>query len=549
MIEVAELTRRLGVLKEMRSPWQPLWKDITSYVLPRRSFWDLDSEKGQKPQIKIYDGSALAALQTLVDGLQGYMLSPKIRWFRLVMEDSKQQDLPGVADWLEEVDDVLYSGFARSNFYEAIGEFFLDAASIGTAVLFVEDDLSVRRVNFSCRHMKECYIAEGKNGLVDTVYREFILTNRVAKQMFGDKLTATRLEAVEKTPYGKATIIHATFPRDEYDAGQTNGKNMPVASVYIDKDQDDLIDEGGYDDLPYLVWRWRKNSDEVYGRSPAADAINDILRINQISKDVLEASHLSVWPAVNVHRSQRGLTKLIPKGENYYTNPQEIITPINLGQNYPIGLEQEEAIKEQIREIFRTKIFLLMEQLEGSPRTATEIRERQGEKAALLGSTTGRLNSEVLVPLLDRVYKISEKNGMIPEPPMALAAGGRVRVEMQGPLAQSQKQYHEVQGVNAALAFTGAMSELFPNSLDNVDEDELMRRGLDSQGSPQRVIREVPDVLEIRRRKMEAAEAAKRQAIELEEEKMMASNADKLNKPLQPDSMLAAAAAASGQGE
>jgi len=47
------------------------------------------------------------------------------------MEDWRQQNIPGVADYLEEVDDILYGEFARSNFYEAIGEFFLDAASIG----------------------------------------------------------------------------------------------------------------------------------------------------------------------------------------------------------------------------------------------------------------------------------------------------------------------------------------------------------------------------------------------------------------------------------
>jgi len=66
---------------------------------------------------------------------------------------------------------------------------------------------------------------------------------------------------------------------------------------------------------------------------------------------------------------------------------------------------------------------------------------------------------------------------MLPPPPAALANGGRVKVEMQGPLAQSQKQYHELQGVNASLQFISGMAQFFPNSLDNVDDDELMRRG------------------------------------------------------------------------
>ncbi len=546
---VEDLLQRLDSLKHVREPWESMWQDITDYVLPRRSFWDLDNTKGQKPTVKIYDGSALSALQLLVDGLQGYLVSAKIRWFRLVMEDFKQQELPGVADWLEEVDDILFAEFARSNFYEAIGEFFLDAASIGTASMFVEDDMTTRRINFSTRHMKECYIAEGRNGQVDVMYRDFMMTNRQAFQTFGkDKLCAARLDQVKRDPFGSCNIIHGCYPRGEYDDTKHDQTNMPWASCYVDHDHMEVIDEGGFDMFPYLVWRWRKNSDEVYGRSPAADAINDILRVNQIGKTMLEAAQLSTTPPLMVPDTMKGMTKIIPRGENYYTNPQELITPIELAQNYPIGLDQENALKDQIRDTFRTKIFLLMEQLEKGPYTATEIRERQGEKAAVLGSTIGRLNSETLVPLLSRVYHICERNGLVPPPPAALAAGGRVKVEMQGPLAQSQKQYHELQGVNSSLQFIAGMAQLFPESMDNVDSDELMRRGLDSAGSPQKVIKEVPLVLEVRRKKAEVLAAQQKAAVELEREKILGSNADQLNKPLQPDSMLAAAAAAAGKG-
>lgn len=89
---------------------------------------------------------------------------------------------------------------------------------------------------------------------------------------------------------------------------------------------------------------------------------------------------------------------------------------------------------------------------------------------------------------------------------------------------------------------------MFPNSMDNVDEDELMRRGLDSTGSPQKVIRELPQVLQIRRKKAEAIAAQQKAQIALEREKILGSNAEQLNQPLKPDSMLAAAAKAAGQG-
>lgn len=546
MLKVEDINGRLGALKATRKPYEAMWKDITDFVLPRRSFWDLDATPGQKPPQKIYDGAAIDALQTLSDGMQSGVVSAKLRWFRLTMQDRRLQNLPGVADWLEGLEDVLYAEFARSNFYEAISEFFLDAGSIGTAVMLVEDDVARRRILFSTRHVKECYIAESRTGMADTLYREFYMTNRQAQQTWDKKLSPRRLEAAKLQPFGRGKFIHACFPRAERDPGKIDQSNKVWASVYVDAEfnEDKTIEEGGFDAFPYLVWRWRKNSDEIYGRSPAADALYDVMRLNQVAKTSLQAGQLAVEPPLNVPDAMKGQERIVPRGFNYYTNPQELIFPINLGQNYAVGKDQEQEIKEQIRSIFRTKIFLLMEQLQGGPYTATEIRERQGEKAAVLGATVDRLNSECLVPLIDRTYAICERNGLLPLPPESLMSGGRIHIEFMGPLAQAQKQYHQSMGVQAGLQYIGGVGQMFPESLDNVDSDELMRIGMDSQGVPQKVIREAPQVTEIRRIRSEEAARQKQDVVALEHEKMLAANAEKLNQPLQPGSMLSGIAKA-----
>jgi len=179
--------------------------------------------------------------------------------------------------------------------------------------MFVEDDLRTNHINFSTRHMKECYIAEGRNSLVDIVYRDFIMSNRQAYQTFKKDLCPQRLEQVKRDPFGKCEIIHACYPRDEYDDTKSDSLNAQYASVYLDNDHNHVIDEGGFQMFPYLVWRWRKNSDETYGRSPASDAINDILRVNQIGQTMLQAAQLSVQPPVNVPAAMKGMTKLIPR--------------------------------------------------------------------------------------------------------------------------------------------------------------------------------------------------------------------------------------------
>jgi len=317
-VKVDDIVQRLGVLRKIRSPYEPLWKDITDFALPRRSFWDLDQTPGQKPAEKLYDGTALTELQLLVDGTLGSLISAHLRWLRLTMEDRRQNDLPWVADWLEEVEDILYAEFARSNFYEAIGEFFLDAASIGTAVMLVDDDVEAKRILFSTRHMKECYLAEGKNGMVDTLYREFKMTNRQAMQTWQKGLAQARRERAKTDPFGQANIIHACFPRAEREPGRFDSTNKAWHSIYIDKDynEDKFIDEGGYDMFPYLVWRWRKNTDEIYGRSPVGDAIQDIILNNEIGKSSLGIAQLGAMPPLNVPASMKGMEKIVPRGYN-----------------------------------------------------------------------------------------------------------------------------------------------------------------------------------------------------------------------------------------
>jgi hypothetical protein len=544
--KVTDIIRLMGELKAKRSTWLPTWKDVTNYVTPRRGDWEIDNESGKAPTVKIYDTEAIASLNLLVDGLQGYLVSASVVWFKMGLEDPKQMEMPGVQRWLESIERVLYATFARSNFYECMNEFIHDGCSIGTAVMFVEDNVAERKPLFSTRHLKEVFVAEGRTGQVDSVYREYNVTNRQAVQEWGDKLTGKRLEHAKNDPFGACRIVHAVRPRSDRDPAKIDKGNKPFESVFIDKDEGKIIEEGGYDIFPYLVWRFRKNSDELYGRSPAIDAMPLILRLNAIALTSLKAAQLAVEPPLNVPSAMKGQTKIIPRGENYYTNPQEVITAINLASNYPISLDQEKELKEQIRELFRTKIFLLMEQLERGPYTATEIRERQGEKAAVLGSIIGRFNGECLVPLIQRTYAICQKNGQIEEAPTSIK-NAVFKITFSGPLAQAQKRYHESQGVTQGLAFLGPIAQLNQESLDNIDWDKLMRTGMENVGMPQSVIREVVEVKKIRDLRVKALQAQQEQARSDAAEKTVASNADQLNKPVAKGSMLEGMAKSAAQ--
>ena len=546
MIDRAAILRRFTEAKAIRQPYEPFWQEITDNVCPNRSFWDPEAQEGKKPEYKIYDSTAPGALRILTDGMQGYRLSPP--WFNLVMEDPRRQAASGVAQHLEMRERVLYGELARSNFYDAVNPFITDAATVGTTVVLFLEDQTRRRFHFQTRHMRECYIAEDRWGTVDTVFRHFKMTNRQMEQEWPGKLSEKRKLLVKENPDGKATILHVVCPRADAKYGMNDAGNKPWASAYLDMECDDpntVLDEGGYDSFPYLVWRWRRMAGELYGRSPAYDAMADILMSNQMARTLMIGAQMAVQPMLNIPMELKGLERIVPWGRNYYTASQGI-SAVSTHQSYPIGKDQANEIKAAIRDAFRTKIFLLMEQLEQSAITATEIRERKSEMAAIMGAINTQLDTEMLRPLIARADMICERNGLYPPAPPAMK-GGMMKVQFQGVLANLQRRYNQTQGLTAGVQFALALSQARPETADNFDWDDITRRGWETEGAPASSVKDTATVLKMRQIRAKAMQEQAAQQAAAAQGAELAKNADKLNQPLNPDSMLAGVAKAASR--
>jgi len=504
MAELADLIiKRQAQLEDLRLPWERLWQDIADYVVPVRA--NIKSEsKGTNRATKIYDGSPLAALELFADGLHGYLVSPSIQWFRLKMADPRLNAIPEVKEWLQETEKTLYSAFQRSNFYTTMGEFFIDAGSIGTSTIYSEEywpeNTTVSKILFHTRHCAEICIAENEQGIVDTVYRKYKIQARQAAKKFGkENLSLSLQNALEKNPFTEFEFIHALFPREERQLGKLNAKNKPFASYWLQLEGKKMVLESGYDSNPFSVWRYRKASNEVYGRSPASTALSDIIGLNLISKTLLKAAELSVEPAYNVPSELLGKVRILPRGMNYYDDEKRVISPVLSGINFPVGIDREDKKREIIQDHFKVDFFLMLSRAERQM-TATEIIERQGEKAAVLGTAIGRLNYECLDPTIDRTFDIEYNAGRIDDPPDILLEqpGARIDVDYMGPLAQAQKRLFQTQGIIRSLEGLKPILDVNPDSADIVDWDDTARQVLESYGMPQKTIRSMDEVLGIR---------------------------------------------------
>lgn len=540
---ITELDSQGTALEDLREPWVNLWKTITEFSLPYRSFYAPEDEAAPKELKTLYSSKGVRAANLASSGFQGYTANQQSRWFRLAFSDTMLMGQPGVADWIEDCEDILYSVFNRDGLYNSLGELTPDGHTIGVGYLYTEEDLARKRIVFQCRHPRGICVAENAHSEIDTIFEDDYMTHRAAFQRFGEALSERAKDNAKRKPFSSIIIRHITMPMDErFRAWGRRDVNpdMPFLSMWYDKTNHAILDVGGYWESPYMAWRYAKNAGEVYGRSPAMNALGDIKGANQIVKSTLALAQLISNPTMIADENLEGHDTLLPNGRIYVSGEQRF-EPVAIGANYPIAVDREERVDAAIDDHFNVRLYLMLQQAQGQM-TAREVIERMGEKAAVLGYITGRYQTEVLQPLIRRTFNLLFRAGRIPAPPK-IVLDARTEagfdINFQGYLAQVQQRFYQTSGLNASIAYISATAQIFgQESLDNIDGDVFMREGLEAAGAPAKVIREIPDVETRRAQRAQALAAQQQQAMQFQQSQEVMKNADKLGQRPQPGSPL-----------
>jgi hypothetical protein len=544
---VKEVKGTMAALEEIRRPYEPMIDDILTYIYHSRRKVRETTLKGQKTGIQVYDGTAISAVNLLTDGLTGYTVSKSFKWFSYALPQKtpggqRLDSFPGVKRWLEDCEEAMYAAFLASNLYEQAPEFVRDAVTVGTVTINIDEDIAGRRVVFTVPHFRECYCAENFFGVVDTNYRKYNLTLKQMVEKFGYEQMAAVDKKFKKdyetNRHKEREVIHARFPRADFDPSKMNGRNKPFASVWVMTSGWKLLLESGTSQQQFVTWRWRKNSDEWYGRSPAWDAFVDAMTSNQAAKTNLTAAHKMVEPPMIGPADLRGAIRNGPGGWTWVSNMTADRLPRPLQENIqlPFGLEMQDRLSEKVKDHFQVDFFLMLTQaaLQKVEMTATQVIEMGGEKAAVLGPRVGRLETEAMSPIHDAVFSIEQRAGRIPPPPPILQEYGGAGIDVQylGPLSQAQRKLFVSQGIDQGLDFIGRIMAVAPDALDHVNFDNTVRDGLTARGFPQKDLNSADTVKQIRQTRQEAQD----QQAQLEQAIAMAKAMPAAGKAIEPTS-------------
>jgi len=130
----------------------------------------------------------------------------------------------------------------------------------------------------------------------------------------------------------------------------------------------------------------------------------------------------------------------------------------------------------------------------------------------ILGPVLGRLQSELLSPLITRVFNILLRGQLFTEAPDILQQQ-ELKIEFVSPMALAQRG-QELQSLMRGLEIFGSLAQTMP-VMDYIDENGLVKQIISILGLPAKVIKSDVEVQEIReeRAQQEAKMAEQQQQL------------------------------------
>lgn len=516
------LLRRFDELRSRDAQVRTQLQEIAEFVRPNRANIIRDVVEGQKLTQRLFDSTAGYSSSLLAASLHGTLTPSTQPWLSYEMRNEVLGAVKSVRDWLEDCARRTYKALRQTNFNTAVHELDLDLTDFGQGAILIEEKPPLERgafggLRFRCIPIGTYSISEDFEGRADTLFRLFKLPARVAQTQWGDAVG----EGIAQKANGpradeQVEIMHAVYPRDDYDGTKRNARNMPWASCYVGVEQKIKIEEGGFQEFPYAVPRWSKTSGETNGRGPSHIGLPDIKSLNEAKRITLQGAPLAMQPpSVELNdavigefdRSAGGRIVVEPQGNRPIS---EIVGFLDTKTRPDMAQFTLTDLRQSIKEIY----FVPQLQLQEGPQmTATEIQVRYELMQRILGPTTGRLEAEFLNPLAERIFRIMARARAYASMPAELARAVKtdtadIDIRYEGPMARAQRTI-EIQAQDRVVAFAmnWAAAEGKPDALDVLVRDKMIRARGEITGLPSDQIAGEEQVKAIRDERAQAVKA------------------------------------------
>lgn len=444
-----------------RSLWESTWQECYEYALPQRE--TTFSESNSKIN-RLFDATAPDCVDQLSALMLSEMTPPWQRWFQLTAgTDLSHEETAEISQTLELISDTLQAHFDRSNFALEIHQCYLDLITAGTAcLLFEEAPLGYSSAfRFLSVPLSEICLDEGPSGRLDITFRKTQMDYLSLKDRFPNfELSNKAVQALTKDE-AKISIIESVIPR-------VNGGYHYTVFLEPDNQHDSLngvspvLKESIFQTSPFISFRWLKAPGEVYGRSPVMKTLPDIKTANKVVELILKNASIAVtgiWLAEDDGVLNPSNIKLVPGAIIPKAVGSKGLMPLESPGKFDVSQLMIDNLQRHIRHAL---LGDKLAELDDERMTATEVRIRNSQMMRILGATYGRLQTELLMPLVERASSLLRRRGEIPE----VYIDGRIlKVAYQSTRAEEQAQ----KDAENALTWFGTIIKMGDTALQTID--------------------------------------------------------------------------------
>lgn len=504
--------RRLGQLETERQSFMSHWQELAEFIEPRRgSFLISDRNKGNKRHNKIINSRGSQAHRSSQSGMFAGTISPTRRWFKLETLNQATMEEAGVKQWCYDVENVLYSIFTDSNFYNVTPTTLGEALLFATGAMSQDDDFETV-ARFHNHTVGSFYIGTNSHDNVDTFVEKREWTVKQIVDEFGlencSQAIKTNYESnnydvwyavcyfVDPNPnFNPAKSDQVEFMKYRacwFELGSVSsnaGTQLASSSVFTDEK---FLRKSGFMEFPVHVFRWSTTGSDVYGTNcPAMLCLGDVKQLQIMEKRKAQAIDKMVNPPLKGPPSLVDVAiSSLPGGVTLYdaANDKEGLTP--LYQVEPRINELRDAIQSvehRINEAFFVDLFLAISNMEGiQPKNQLELSQRNAERLLMLGPPLERLQQEFLSNVVERTFKQAMRAKILPQPPEALA-GQSLNIGFISALAQAQKA-NEVGAIERLIGFVGGVAQVNQQIVDKINFDDMIDKYSYGIGTPPSMI-------------------------------------------------------------
>lgn len=528
------LEGRLSMLRTwFTSWWIQNYSDLARFILPRRSIWLTQSAggiaspnsmtRGLEINDAIVDPTATFAARICSGGLMSGLASPSRPWFKIIPAmKGFEIDATG-RQWLDSVEDIIYTILARSNFYDAFAQECEDIVVYGTAVnIIYEDKADVIRCYNPCAG--EFFLSSGATMRIDGLYRIFVMTIAQIVDFFGLENCPQSVQSMWEEKGGALTTerliahsIEPNFPISDGNIGKVKGKFAwrEIYWMYGIGSPFPFVMRG-FMDQPFTASRWSTQSNDAYGRSVGMDILPDVIQLQ------FETTQKAMGIEKGIKPPLIGSAELLNKPSSQLPGALTILNgDVGPGKGIRSIYDQQfdlqyitqdiTQIQQRIKVGLFNDLFLMLEGADRTQKTAVEIQAKLVEKMNVLGPVIERQISEGLEPKLRRIFGIAKRRGLIPEVPDSLK-GIALDVQFVSLLALAQKAA-ATGGIEAMSKLVLEWVQVKPDILDKFNTDEMVDEYNELLGNKQKLIRSDKDAAQIRAQRQQAQDKANQAAM------------------------------------